>query len=131
MQNKVETINILGIDWGEKRIGLAIGDSETKIASPYKTVSRLNEILIIIKDEKIEQLAIGRPFKMSGDKKDISDQYLNFLNKLKKRVNLPLVEIDERLSSQAADSLEGTKKTKAGRDEIAAMLILQAYFDKF
>ena len=130
MKDEFKITNFLGIDWGSKRIGLAIGDSETKIASPYKTVGELTEILDIIKNEEIGGLVIGRPFKMSGDKREISSQYLSFLNQLKEKIRLPLLEIDERLSSQAADSLEGDKKTKAKRDEVAAMLILQAYFDK-
>lgn len=120
----------LGIDWGEKRIGLAMGDGETKIASPFKTVGFVKEIFDVIKDEDIDEVIVGRPLKMSNSKEQISSQYQNFLNEIKKEIKLPIIEIDERLTSKAADNLVGNKKTKAGRDEIAAMLILQQYLDK-
>lgn len=119
----------LGVDWGEARIGLALGDNETKLASPFKTVSELKEVLAVIKEEEIDEVVIGRPFKMLNSKFQISNQYQNFFQKLKQEIKIPVIEIDERLSSKAADRLEGNKKTKAGRDEIAAMIILQQYLD--
>ena len=122
--------NILGIDWGEKRIGLAMGDGEARIASPYKTVSTLKEILNVIQAEEIDEVVIGKPLKMINSEFRISNEFLVFIDELKKRINIPIFEIDERLTSMAADKLVGTKKTKAGRDEIAAMLILQQYLDK-
>jgi putative transcription antitermination factor YqgF len=99
-----------------------------KIATPFKTVSGLSEIIEIIKTENIKKIIIGRPKKMSGEN-DVSDKYLSFFNKLNKKIGLDIIEIDERLTSLAADSLPGAKKTKAGRDEISAMLILQSYLD--
>lgn len=118
----------LGIDWGEKRIGLALGETETKIATPFKTVSSLEELLSEIKAEEIELLVMGSPRKMSGAAAD-NPAWLDFLARLQKQSACPLVLLDERLSSLAADALPGNKKTKAGRDEIAAALILQNYFD--
>lgn len=119
----------LGVDWGEVRIGLALGNSETKIANPLTTVSSLEEILSVIKDEEIDEVIIGRPLKMSNSKEEISKQYQNFFKKLKNKINIPIHEVDERLTSRQADKLVGDKKTKASRDEIAAMLILQQFLD--
>lgn len=119
----------LGIDWGEKRIGLALGDGEIKIAIPFKTVSSFNELLQVIKDEEINFIILGSPQKMSGASANNPD-WLKFVALLKEKISCPLVFLDERLSSLAADALSGSKKTKAGRDEIAASIILQNYFDK-
>lgn len=118
----------LSIDWGSKRIGLALGDSETKIATPFCVVGDIDEIKKIISEEEVDEIIIGVPLKMGGDKK-LSDEFLEFLNLLKSEINIPIVKVDERLSSKHADSLVGNKKTKAPRDAIAAMLILQTYLD--
>ena len=119
----------LGIDWGEKRIGLALADNEIKIAVPYKVVGTLDKIIQVIEEEKVDKIIIGQPIKMRGDKKDLSDEFNNFIKILKEAVTIPIKLVDERLSSKAADALIGDKKTKAPRDAIAAMLILQSYLD--
>lgn len=117
----------LGIDWGEKRIGLALGDSETRLSLPFRTAASLNEVLNFLEEEKIDAIVIGAPQKMSGAAANNPhwQRFLVGLQKSKKEIIL----LDERLSSAAADALFGTKKEKAGRDEIAAALILQQYLD--
>lgn len=120
----------LGIDWGEKRIGLALGDSLTNIATPFKVVGSIEEIEKIIEDEKVDIAIIGKPFKMQGTKIKVQVEFLSFLDLLKKRLSIPIKTIDERLSSQAADALSGNKNTKAPRDAVAAMLILQNYLNR-
>ena len=120
----------LGIDWGEKRIGLALGDRETKVATPHKTVSSVDEVIKIVKEEKIDIVVVGKPLKMSDVRCRMSDEFLDFLDLLKKKLDIPVETVDERLSSKAADALPGSKKEKAGRDEMAAMLILQNYLDR-
>ncbi len=127
--SKVENKKYLGLDWGETRIGLAIGDSESKTAVPLDTVLTREEVFQIIKDEEINELVVGQPVKMSGDKINLNKEYISFVELLKNKINIPIHFVDERLTSKAADSLAGDKKTKAGRDAIAAMLILQSYLD--
>ena len=121
--------NYLGIDWGEKRIGLALADGETKLALPFCTVSDLNALIKLVIKENVDVLVIGNPQKMSGAEADNAG-FLNFLDRLKQSVDKEVVVIDERLSSKAADALTGGKKDKASRDEIAAALILQSYLDQ-
>lgn len=124
-----ETKFYLGIDWGEKRIGLALGDSETKLATPFKTAGSLEELLEIIVQEEIDLAVLGRPVKMGGGE-DLDPSFLDFLDRLKKELGEKRIEtIDERLTSKQADKLPGDKKTKASRDEISATLILQTYLD--
>lgn len=124
----MESKKYLGIDWGEKRIGLATADEETCIALPFKTVETLNELLAVIKEEEIDEIIIGSPKKMSGEAAN-NPLWLNFVEQLKERSGKTINFLDERLSSLAADALSGEKKDKAERDEIAATIILQDYLD--
>ncbi|MBN2884399.1 Holliday junction resolvase RuvX [Patescibacteria group bacterium] len=119
----------LGVDWGEKRIGLALADVETKMALPFKTVNSLKELLLVIVEENIALIVIGTPRKMAGEAAN-NPLYLSFLKELKSKTEVEVVEIDERLSSKGADALIGSAKDKAGRDEIAAAIFLQTYLEK-
>ncbi len=120
----------LGIDWGESRIGLAIGDNDSKVAIPFKTVFSLDEVLKISKEEEISEIILGQPIKMSGEEKKLNPQFLQFEKDLKEKSACPVKLFDERLTSKAGDRLIGDKKTKATRDEIAATIILQDYLDQ-
>jgi putative Holliday junction resolvase len=121
-------INYLGIDWGEKRIGLATADSDVSLALPLKVVSSLAEVLAVVVEDKIDVIVLGAPKKMSGQEAN-NPLWLDFLEKLQTRSGLPVETVDERLSSLAADALSGSSSEKAGRDEIAATIILQDYLD--
>ncbi len=129
MNNELTKI-YLGVEWGEKRIGLALADGETKIATPFKTVENVDEVARAIESQQIDVVVLGKPYQISNLELPISKQFETFLSELKHRTNIPIELIDERLSSKAADALVGDKKTKANRDEISAMLILQSYLDK-
>lgn len=120
----------LGIDWGEARIGLALADNEIKLVTPFLVVGSLEEVLKVIKEEGIDIVVVGLPLKMSDSKEKVDNKFSKFLNLLKKEIKIPVETFDERLSSKAVDSLIGDKKTKADRDAIAAMLILQGYLEK-
>ena len=126
---KLKYIKYLGIDWGKKRIGLALADSETKIAIPFKVVSDIKEILNIVKEEEINEIIIGLPVKMSGAKDEQLEVYKNFVQHLKRRSGIAVRTIDERLTTKEANALAGSKRTKARQDAIAAMLILQGYLE--
>lgn len=131
MNNKSRKI-YLGVDWGEKRIGLALADSETKLATPFKLVGAgdVAEVVRIVKNEEIDLVVVGRPVQITNYELPITNEkYNEFIDSLKKKIDVPVKLVDERLSSKAADALIGTKKTKASRDEIAAMIILQSWLD--
>jgi putative Holliday junction resolvase len=121
----------LGVDWGEKRIGLATADEEIGLALPLGTVANLTGLIQTITEEEITMLVVGRPYKIGGLEIKLSPDYLKFLELLKKQVTIPIFEIDERFSSKEADAMGGSKKMRAGRDAIAAALILQNYLDRY
>jgi putative Holliday junction resolvase len=118
----------LGVDWGEQRIGVAISDSETKMAVPWGTVSSLEELLGAVETEDADLVVVGVPVKMSGSKDSLPPEFTKFLSDLKQRCGLPLKFVDERLTSREADSLAGG--AHIDRDAVAAMLILQTYIDR-
>jgi putative holliday junction resolvase len=131
-----EVKKILGIDYGEKRIGTAIGFLDGKISIPQEVVENKNfdfvlgEINRIIKEEDIDLIIVGLPISLSGEaKSDQLKQTKIFINKLKDSISLEVVEEDERLSSkEAGNLLLGSKGGK--RDDVAAMLILQSYMNR-
>jgi putative Holliday junction resolvase len=119
----------LGVDWGEKRVGLAFAEEELSLALPLRTVSDLKELLFVIDSESITDIVIGSPRKMSGQLAN-NPLWLEFIENLKLNTKVNLHFIDERLTSLAADARGGRDKNKANRDEIAAAIILQDYLDK-
>lgn len=118
----------LGIDWGDARIGLAISEKGSFMAIPFDVVDDLSSVIKVIKGEDIDRVIIGNPIKMSGEE-NTTKEFKKFSEKLKNILDIPLVFVDERLTSKGADALSGDKKTKASRDAVAAMLILQQYLD--
>jgi putative holliday junction resolvase len=126
----MEIIKYLGIDWGEKRIGSALGDGLTKIATPFKVLNSFDEVRKVIENETIDVVVLGVPFSKIETRQPASEDYNLFADKLKGLGKIKVEYIDERLSSKAADALSRDKKAKAQRDNISAMLILQTFFDK-
>ena len=109
---------------------MALADGETKMAIPFKTVENVDEVARIVENEGVDMVVVGKPVRIANYELGITNEkYNEFVDELKSKINVPIELVDERLSSKAADALVGDKKTKAGRDEIAAMLILQSYLD--
>ncbi|PKM91277.1 Holliday junction resolvase RuvX [Candidatus Falkowbacteria bacterium HGW-Falkowbacteria-1] len=123
--------NYLGIDWGEKRIGLSLADSENNTATPFKTVNNLSELVETIKSENLNCLVIGQP-KSLEEGEVRNRKFTKFINILEERIkglNLDVFFVDERFTSLEADSIMN-KKLNNNRDSLSAMIILQAYLDK-
>jgi putative holliday junction resolvase len=134
------TGTILGFDFGEKRIGIAVGETMLKVAHPLTTIEAELNIVKFTQIEKIIQewrpslLVVGLPAYMDGEPHTLTQLSKKFAQRLEGRFNLPVKMIDERLSSaEAAQSLHtaGIKgiKQKAMLDAAAAQIILQSYFD--
>lgn len=132
-------MRILAIDYGKKRIGLAICDPDEKIASPLVVIKGrgdlIKKILHHIENENVGAVVIGLPLNMDGSEGPQAKATRHFADQLRKRLNIPLHFQDERLSSFAADEklahigLTRKKKTKR-RDAVAAANILQSFIEQ-
>ncbi|MDE1890429.1 MAG: Holliday junction resolvase RuvX [Planctomycetota bacterium] len=134
-------MRIIGIDYGEKRIGIAISDPLGITAQGLPTIERTNiqedmqKILNIIREKEVGEIVVGLPKHMNNSLGEKAQEVLAFVDLLKKHSNLPVSTIDERLSTVRAQRamLEGNlsrKKRKDRVDMIAAQLILQDYLDR-
>ncbi len=122
----------LGIDYGTAHIGLALGDDETRLAIPFQTIESSKEDVWVALEttiflEGIDAIVVGMPNNPGhdGEQENLTKE---FITQLRHRVLCPIYEIDERFTSQEAQK---RMHDGGGGDEhaIAAMLILQSYFD--
>jgi len=126
----------LGIDWGMKKIGIAIGDDETRIASPAMTLrfhslgEVTKKITELIERDEVGRIVIGEPTGIQGQEK-VSEEFDEF-KKVVASCGVEIVYEDERLTTKLAQVLQRdlAGSGKAEDDEIAAMAILQTYFEK-
>jgi putative pre-16S rRNA nuclease len=124
----------LGIDYGEKKIGLAIAESEMKIATPFKVIENTSKLMAnisqIIQGEDIDQIIVGLPKGLQGNESQQYQSVIKFIDKLKNKIDLEILTQDEKLTTSFANKLlQGLPKKKAD-DDVAAMLILQSYLDE-
>jgi putative Holliday junction resolvase len=131
---------ILGIDPGERRLGLALSDPLHLIASPYKTLEvtdpeqTLQELAAIIKSQEVDLLVVGLPLGMRGQETRQTTRAREFARTLQ-RLGYKVILEDERLTSVSAKRSLVKQKKKTGHnkawvDQTAAALILQQYLDK-
>jgi putative Holliday junction resolvase len=133
-------MNYLGIDWGEKRIGLAYAD-EVGIAVPLVAAvaaskkDRLKQIEQTLADRRIQEIVCGYPLNMNGSVGFKAKEVDVFIKEIEKRFGLPVHRIDERLSSHSVEQgLKGQKKKLDRRtgeiDSRSAALILQDFIEE-
>lgn len=127
---------LLGLDYGEKRIGLAIGDDETRIASPLKILKNkgsdfvIKEIQEVCQKDGIEKIIVGLPLTLSSEEGIEVKEVLKFIDELKNGLSIPVETEDERMTSAMVDKLMSEAGGISERDAVAAMIILQSYLDK-
>ena len=130
---------ILGLDVGEKRIGVALADG--LLAIPLSVIDRTGEaadveqLLALAREYGAERIVVGLPRSMNGSIGRQAEEVLAFSGALAQHVDIPVDTWDERLSTVAAERLltdTGMKreKRKGKRDAMAAAIILQAYLDR-
>ena len=134
-----QTLTLLGFDFGEKRIGIAVGQSLTGSVTPLKTLSAVNQkpdwagISAILEEWQPDLLIVGLPLHMDGSEQDITQRAKRFGNQLHGRYNIPVEWVDERLSSHEAEQMlreQGKKRSdKSDIDKLAAALILQSWLE--
>jgi putative Holliday junction resolvase len=122
---------VLAVDFGEKRIGLATGDTTGALATPRRTISRssdeaaVHEIGRFCREEEIETLLVGIPRSPEGGESAIAPRIRSFAEKLARAALLPLLFHEETLTSdEAARRLSG-RRSRAGIDAEAAAVLLE------
>ena len=134
-------MKVLAVDFGIRRIGLAVGNSSTRMATPLGQIAAgnprrvLDEIRRRIGEFEVERIVLGYPLNMDGSHGPACAAVERFAASLRKRIKLPVVLVDEKLSSVEAEEMgkeiEGDfRKRKAFLDSMAAKVILQTYFEQ-
>lgn len=124
----------LGIDYGQKKTGLALGESEIGVAVPFDVIQggeeTLPQILQLIKSEGIEAFVVGLATPKDERQKGAQFARTNkFIETLKAATGLPVQIVDEQFTSTEARRVQKEYGSKVKEDALAAMLILQEYFD--
>lgn len=133
-------MKILGIDFGKRRIGLALSDDYGWSAQGLTTITRINtetdlsRLKEIIALYQVEEVVVGLPRHLNGTLGTQAEEVMSFVNQLHKNFNLPVVTWDERLSSVAAEKIlleadVSRKKRKKVIDKLAAAIFLQSYLE--
>ncbi len=133
---------VLAFDFGEKRIGVAVGDTLLKLAHPLLTIDseenavKFAQIETLLKEWQPALLVVGLPLSLEGEAHAMTALAQKFAQRLEGRFNLPVVMVDERLSSaEASQSLRQAgirgRAQKPLLDQVAAQTILQSYFDTY
>ena len=133
-------MRVLGIDPGKKRVGLAIGSTELKIATGYKLLKcksdeqLLTELKPIIDEEEIKLIVLGLPKNMDGTEGKSAIKSKILADFISKKLDIDVKLIDERLSTVEATRQIHSADKKIGNskeiiDILAATVILQSYFD--
>lgn len=126
----------LGIDYGDKKIGLALGDDEIKVAAPLEVVRHEGErtavlIAALVKRERVDAVVIGVPIS-AGDApaSEQEKKTRTFIAQLKQLTSVPVHEEDERYTSSESLRIKHEHGSGVSEDALAATLILQAFFDR-
>jgi putative Holliday junction resolvase len=133
-------VRFIGLDLGSKRIGVSICDEKQSIATPYKTINKTNtnelieELKIIIKENKVEGIVIGNPINMDGSMGRSAQSVNDIALNISKSIELPVILWDERLSTVGAFNLSSLLDVNVSKrvkniDQNAAAFILQGAID--
>jgi len=131
---------ILALDFGEKRIGVAVSDALNIIAQSVGTIERkgikndLKKIQELVREYDASRLIVGLPLNMNGTKGKSADSAIGFVDEIKKEIQVEVEMMDERLTTAQGERIlleadVSRKNRKKNLDKIAAQLILQNYLD--
>ena len=136
-------MRVLGVDLGSKRIGLAVSDSEARIAFPAGVLESrgrkrdLAALRELIRERKIERAVVGVPLHMSGRRGPEAEKAIQFAGDLAHSAGIPVDTLDERWTSVEAERILRTtdagsraiKQRKGAVDEMAAAILLRTYLE--
>lgn len=132
---------VLGFDYGDKRLGVAVSDLMLLTANAYKTIYRkdfktdIAEIKKIIEEKEVAAIVYGLPLQMNGEEGETAAKVRDFAEKVYNHTHLPYAFWDERLSSSAMENFlikevdMNRKRRKEVLDSSAASYILQGFLD--
>ena len=123
-------MKILGLDIGDRRIGVAVLDTDINVPMPLITLNNnrtfVNELKKLVIENKAESLIIGMPINLAGHKSEQAKKVMEVVKKIKNKLNIPVIFEDERLTSQTAQKrLKDVNYLKADSDAVAAVVILE------
>lgn len=135
---------VLAVDFGERRIGIALSDPTRTIASPLTTLPRKEgkrppwpQIRQIVEEQEVDALVVGLPLTLEGEESDWTREVRAFGADAERRLGLPVAWIDERMTSVLAErAVRGMGLKKSDReqkervDAAAAAMILRAYLEQ-
>ena len=130
----------IGIDYGQKKIGLSVTDDNKVFAFPLETVKNIDFFDFIFdftKENNVVKFIVGKPIRMSGENSEIESEIIKFIKKLEKKFpNIPIVRFDERFTSKIATksilSAGAKKKFRSNKeivDKISATIILRDFLE--
>ena len=132
----------LGIDFGSKRIGIALSDSDGLLATPYELIKRVGDrnvehgrIAELVAETGAEVVVVGLPLQLDGDEGHAVAIVRSEIRGLRKRLGVPVDEIDERFTTvtahqQLANAGIASHKRKNLVDSVAASVLLQSWLDR-
>lgn len=131
---------ILSLDYGEKRIGVAVGNSELKTSTPINPVKNINKESLLVKlkeiinEYEVAFVVLGYPLNMDGSESLMSKRVIKFKNLITNATGLEVKLVDERLTSfEAEEMLKSSRgdirKSKIHIDSISAHIILTEYME--
>ena len=127
-------MTVLAFDYGTRRIGVAVGNTETRVSQALKTITvtstdgLFQEIDTLLKEWQPDQLVVGLPTHPDGAEHEMTQKARRFGNQLQGRFHLPMVWVDERYTSAV---LEGDPQMHDNLDAHSAALILEQYFAEY
>ena len=130
----------IGIDYGQKKIGLSVSDDDKVFAFPLETVKKIDFFDFIIdftKKNNVEKFIVGKPIRMSGENSQIESEIIKFIKNLERKFpEIPVIRFDERFTSKIATKYilsAGVKKkirlNKEIVDKISATIILRDFLE--
>ena len=143
------------MDYGRARIGLALADSETRMAQPLSTLERINRnedmrrLRELVREHGVSQIVVGLPLRLDGTRGEMAEEVEGFAQRVRKQIGMPVEMVDERLTSWEAErlleevqgrfvhdeKLTSSRKpkkvqTKMTVDAVAAAVILKEYLER-
>jgi putative transcription antitermination factor YqgF len=97
--------SILAVDYGRARIGLALADSEARIARPLSTMERVNRnedmrrLRELVREHGVKQIVVGLPLRLDGTRGEMAEEVERFAQRVRKQIGVPVELVDERLTS--------------------------------